>query len=165
MAAFRSIAFWRFLFSDAYVMAGSIDLLYPKRRQAQRHKHNTRIESWLQLIMTRTLPSEQDKICPCEESFTEAFQWRIQGGGDRGDHPPLNFSRYWKPMQSVRDRDRSPPPLGMWMTSHGQCPRGVCACECPRVGVFFIFPEGGWRHADNVQGGGVLWQVLFFLAC
>ena len=29
-------------------------------------------------------------------------------------------------MQSVRDRDRSPPPpLGVWMTSHGQCPRGV----------------------------------------
>ena len=47
-----------------------------------------------------------------------------------------------------------PPPLGMWMTSHGQCPRGVCACECPRVGVFFNFSEGGWRHADNVQGGG-----------
>ena len=21
-------------------------------------------------------------------------------------------------------------------------------------GVFFNFPEGGWRHADNVQGGG-----------
>ena len=29
-------------------------------------------------------------------------------------------------------------------------------CECPRVGVFFNFSEGGWRHADadNVQGGG-----------
>ena len=24
----------------------------------------------------------------------------------------------------------------MWMTSHGQCPRGG-ACECPRVGAFF----------------------------
>ena len=84
------------------------------------------------------------------------MQWRIGGGGggegDRGDHPPpLNLSRYWKPMQSVRDRDRSPP-LGMWMTSHGQCPRGG-ACECPRVGVFFNFSEGGWHHADNVQGG------------
>ena len=22
-------------------------------------------------------------------------------------------------------------------------------------GVFFNFSEGGWRHADNVQGGGV----------
>ena len=39
------------------------------------------------------------------------------------------------------------------MTSRGQCPRGG-ACECPRVGVFFNFPEGEWRHADNVQGGG-----------
>ena len=25
-------------------------------------------------------------------------------------------------------------------------------------GVFFNFPEGGWRHADNVQGGGCLWN-------
>ena len=29
------------------------------------------------------------------------------------------------------------------MTSHGQCPRGGGACECPRVGVFFNFSEGG----------------------
>ena len=30
------------------------------------------------------------------------------------------------------------------MTSRGQCPRGGGgACECPRVGVFFNFPEGG----------------------
>ena len=29
------------------------------------------------------------------------------------------------------------------MTSRGQCPRGGGgACECPRVGVFFNFPEG-----------------------
>ena len=42
------------------------------------------------------------------------------------------------------------------MTSRGQCPRGGCACECPRVGVFFKFSEVGWRHMDNVQGGGVL---------
>ena len=27
-------------------------------------------------------------------------------------------------------------PWNMWMTSHGQCPRGG-ACECPRVGAFF----------------------------
>ena len=26
------------------------------------------------------------------------------------------------------------------------------AWECPRVGVFFNFSEGGWRHAANVQG-------------
>ena len=60
-------------------------------------------------------------------------------------------------MQSVRDRDRSPPPptpLGMWMMSHGHCPRGGGACECPRVGCFSIF-----RRADDVtrtmsKGGG-----------
>ena len=56
------------------------------------------------------------------------FQWRIRGGGGVTGMitapPPLNLSRYWKPMQSVRDRDRSHTPLGMWMTSHGQCPRG-----------------------------------------
>ena len=33
----------------------------------------------------------------------------------------------------------TPPPLGMWMTSHGQCPRGGGACECPRVGVGGVF--------------------------
>ena len=33
---------------------------------------------------------------------------------------------------------------------------GGGACECPRVGVFLNFPEGEWRHADNVQGGEVL---------
>ena len=54
----------------------------------------------------------------------------------------------------------------MWMTSHGQFQGQGCngdalisvtgACECPRVGVFFKFSEGGWRHADNVQCGGVL---------
>ena len=32
--------------------------------------------------------------------------------------------------------------------------KGGGACECPRVGVFFKFWEGGWRHAGNVQGGG-----------
>ena len=62
------------------------------------------------------------------------FQWRIRGGGGQG-----------------------PPPPGMWMTSHGQCPRGG-ACECPRVGVFSIF----WR-ADDVtrtmsKGAGGLWM-------
>ena len=31
------------------------------------------------------------------------------------------------------------------MTSHGQCPRGGGACECPRGGCFLIF-----RRADDV---------------
>ena len=45
-------------------------------------------------------------------------------------------------------------PWNMWMTSRGQCQRGG-ACECPRVGRF----SNWWRHADNVQGGGVLVNV------
>ena len=46
------------------------------------------------------------------------------------------------------------------MTSRRQCPRGGGgACECPRVGVFFNFPEGEWRHADNVQGGGCACEI------
>ena len=38
-------------------------------------------------------------------------------------------------------------PWNMWMTSHGQCPRGGGggACECPRGGCFPIF-----RRADDV---------------
>ena len=44
--------------------------------------------------------------------------------------PPLTLSWSWNPMQSVRDRDRSPPPLECW-----------------------------WRHVGNVQGGGgCLWM-------
>ena len=39
----------------------------------------------------------------------------------------------------------------LWLINH---------CECPRVGVFFNFLEGGWRHVDNVQGG-VLVNVFF----
>ena len=35
-------------------------------------------------------------------------------------------------------------PFGMlMMTSHRQCPGEGGACECPRVGVFFKFREGG----------------------
>ena len=50
----------------------------------------------------------------------------------------------WTPVADPGcDRGDHPAPLGMWMTSHGQCPRGGCACECPRVGVFFKFSEGG----------------------
>ena len=89
--------------------------------------------------------------------------------------PPFsNFvPPFSKPMQSVCDRGRpiTTPPLGlgMWMTSHGQCPRGGAVFQffggqmtsrgqCPR-GVPVNVQEWGrfsnwWRHADNVQGGG-----------
>ena len=47
-------------------------------------------------------------------------------------------------------------PWNMWMTSHGQCPRGG-ACECPRGVCFPIF-----RRADDVtrtmsKGGWCAW--------
>ena len=95
-------------------------------------------------------------------------QWRIQGGGggSRGSGPPL----LGHDVGFLTLGPKLDPPL-LWMsksggvfqffwgrmTSHGQCPRGGgCACECPRVGVFFKFSEVGWRHMSNVQGGGVL---------
>ena len=37
----------------------------------------------------------------------------------------------------------------MWMTSHGQCPRGG-ACECPRVGAFFKLMTS---HGQCPRGG------------
>ena len=108
-------------------------------------------------------------------------QWRIQGVvvGVITPPPPWTCPDTENLCKvHVRDRDRSPPPLGMWMTSHGQCPRGggvtgtdhpplgmwmTSHGQCPRGGgvlvnvqewgVFYNFLEGGWRHADNVQGG------------
>ena len=83
------------------------------------------------------------------------IQWRIQGGGQGWSPPPPVelvpiLKTYCKVFVTGTDR---PPPLGMWMASHRQCPTGGGgACECPRVGVFFNFSEGGWRHAANVQG-------------
>ena len=58
------------------------------------------------------------------------MQWRIRGwvGGGQGWSPPLNLSRYWKPMQCAWPGP-IPPPL-----------------EC------------GWRHTGNVGGGGCLWM-------
>ena len=39
------------------------------------------------------------------------------------------------------------------MTSHGQCPRGGCACECPRVGAFFKLMTS---RGQCPRGGGAL---------
>ena len=118
------------------------------------------------------------------------FQWRIQGGGDRDDHPPplelvpilKTYAKCaWpgpitpRPPWNVADVTRAMSKGGgcLWMSKsggvfqffeggwrHADNVQGwVGACECPRVGVFFNFPEGGWRHADNVQGGCVcLWM-------
>ena len=41
-------------------------------------------------------------------------------------------------------------PWNMWMTSHGQCPRGGVLVNVQEWGRF----SNWWRHADNVQGGG-----------
>ena len=38
------------------------------------------------------------------------------------------------------------------MTSHGQCPRGGGACECPRVGAFFKLMT---LRGQCPRGGGV----------
>ena len=57
-------------------------------------------------------------------------------------------------MQSVRDRDRSPPPPEMLMTSHGQCPRGWWCLWMSKRGCLSIF-----HRVDDVtqamsKGGG-----------
>ena len=46
-------------------------------------------------------------------------------------------------------------PWNMWMTSHGQCPRGGGACECPRVGAFFQIDD----VTRTMSKGGVLVNV------
>ena len=100
------------------------------------------------------------------------IQARSQGGSD--DPPQLPIPKIlFHPLAILFH------PWNMWMTSHGQCPRGGGACECPRGGCFPIFrraddvtrtmSKGGgvpvnvqewgrfsnwWRDADNVQGGG-----------
>ena len=58
----------------------------------------------------------------------------------------------------VTGTDHPPPPWNVDDVTRAMS-KGGGACECPRVGVFFNFSEGGWRHADNVQGGGVLVNV------
>ena len=45
-------------------------------------------------------------------------------------------------------------PWNMWMTSHGQCPRGGGACECPRVGAFFKLMTS---RGQCPRGGGCAW--------
>ena len=72
------------------------------------------------------------KMDPCRP------KWRIQGVCvcDRGDHPA---------------------PLGMWMTSHGQCPRGVCVLvNVQEWGCFSNVLRADDVTRTMVQGGGVL---------
>ena len=74
---------------------------------------------------------------------------RANSGGNSGKH----WGKFGQTVGEIRAKQEEKigqrklqiNPFGMWMmTSHRQCPRGGGgACECPRVGVFFKFWEGG----------------------
>ena len=74
--------------------------------------------------------------------------WGDRAVADLPPPPPLNFpilKTYAKVCVTGTDH---PPPLGMWMTSHGQCPRGGVLVNVQNVqewGCFTIF-----RRADDV---------------
>ena len=118
-------------------------------------------------------------VCVCMCVYVCMYRPVAGGGGGRTTPPPVahpqefvppfsnfvppfsNFvPPFSKPMQSVRDRDRpiTPPPLGlrMWMTSHGQCPRGVVLVNVQEGGVQFfggqMTSRGQWPV--NVQEWG-----------
>ena len=89
--------------------------------------------------------------------------------------PPLNLSRYWKPMQSVRDRAGG---LGMSksggvfkffggrMTSRGQCRRGGCVClRMSKSGGVFQFFGGRMtsRRQCPRRGGGAFECLLYIV--
>ena len=63
------------------------------------------------------------------------------------DHPPLELVPILKTYCKVfvTRTDHPPPPLGMWMTSHRQCPRGGVLVNVQEWGCFSIF-----RRADDV---------------
>ena len=90
-------------------------------------------------------------VTPCKpptQSLTHPHSVADPGGGfDRGDHPPLNFSWSWKPIQIVRNWDWSPP-LGMLMTSRGPCPSGGCLPNFRRVDDI----------TRTISKGGCLWM-------
>ena len=74
-----------------------------------------------------------------------------------GGSPPLNFPDTENLCKvCVTGTDHPPPLLEMWMTSHGQCPRGVLV-NVQEWGCFSIF-----RRADDVtrtmSKGGCLWM-------
>ena len=91
-----------------------------------------------------------------------------RGGGGRGAAAPPNSGKQWvkfgqtvgeiraKQEEKIGQRKLQINPFALecgWWRHTGNVQGGGGACECPRVGVFFKFWEGGWRHAGNVQGG------------
>ena len=116
---------------------------------------------------------------PCPPG--SATQARIQGGGGGRDPPPpaLDHQQTTSFFNKLFKY--------MWITSHGQCPggvlvnvqewvyfsifrraddvtrtmsRGVCACECPRVGYLSFFGGRMTSRGQCPRGGGVLVNVL-----
>ena len=114
---------------------------------------------------SRTLTSEahyDDRSC-ARPLFRQAFWFRIAvadpGGTGMITPPPLNFPDTENLCKvCVTGTDHHPTPLGMWMTSHRQCPRGVLV-NVQEWGCFSIF-----RRADDVtrtmSKGGVLVNVF-----
>ena len=111
---------------------------------------------------SRTLTSEahyDDRSC-ARPLFRPAFLFRIavaDPGGVTGvitlPPPPWTCTDTENLCKvCVTGTDHPPPPWNVDDVTQAMS-KGVRACECPRVGVFFNFSEGGWRHADNVQGG------------
>ena len=90
------------------------------------------------------------------------WQWRIQGGGGvTGVITPPSPWTCPDPKNlckvCVTGTDHPPPPWNVDDVTRAMT-WGGGACEYPSGDV--NFSEGGWRHAGNVQGGGVLVNVL-----
>ena len=126
--------------------------------------------------------------CTVNGQYNGPVQWRIQGGGgSRGSGPPLlghdvGFLTLGPKLDPLLDPPFflvdlrwapvadpgcvcvtgviTPPPLECgWR--HRAMSKGGCLWMSKSGGVF-KFSEGGWRHADNVQGGGgCLWKILY----
>ena len=75
----------------------------------------------------------------------------MRRGGGQGAAAPPNSGKQWvkfgqtvgeiraKQEEKIGQRKLQINPFGMWMMTS----QGGGACECPRVGVFFKFWEGG----------------------
>ena len=117
-------------------------------------------------VVWRFCVSEREDLI--QNSLTptlQHYQARSRGGGGLYDPPPpscrslslrlrfcstlygFSLGLAWGPIKVTIPSSYRWKYAPLWLINH---------CECPRVGVFFNFSEGGWRHADNVQGGVLL---------